>query len=488
MGQEQKTLPVGSTVRDTFGGHYVVEKLLGKGGNGAVYLVSDRRNAQRAYALKEIIDPTKQERDRLLFERTLLKRLSHPALPRVYHVFEQEKSRRLYLLMQYIGGKNLHVLRKEQPEERFPLQFVLSTLEPIVDALIYVHQQKPPVLHRDIKPSNIIVPADGSNAMLVDFGTAKEYYPDNTTTMFRFGTPGYAPIEQYSPEGLTGIRTDVYGLGATLYALLTGVKPTDAIERVLTKKDKLQLPHTLVPDIPESVSLAILRALSIHYNDRFAKVAEFWQAVHTESEDTDAGEEEESVPALRLGDEPPPALLSEKQQETRTRKRNRISIASFVLLALIVVGLAPFFFFVYPALSTPFSSSTAQKSPVTSISHTPSPKVGTYPYPPLADLYAGTISDIAVAHTTTKLYLMQVHQNQGNFAGTFQGLGLVGPFTGTVTPAGNVHLVIHYGAGSLIFDGAIKIGGDMEGNFYAVDQQERRIGEYGLWYVSAASS
>jgi hypothetical protein len=67
-------------------------------------------------------------------------------------------------------------------------------------------------------------------------------------------------------------------------------------------------------------------------------------------------------------------------------------------------------------------------------------------------------------------------------------LGLVGSFTGTVTPAGNVHLVINYGTGSLIFEGVIKVGGDMEGNFYAVDQQERRIGEYGLWYVSAASS
>lgn len=488
MGQEQKTLPVGYTVRDTFGGHYVVEKLLGKGGNGAVYLVSDRRNTQRAYALKEIIDPTKQERDRLLFERTLLKRLSHPALPRVYHVFEHEKSRRVYLLMQYIGGKNLHVLRKEQPQERFPLKLVLTTLAPIVDALVYVHQQKPPVLHRDIKPSNIIVPGDGSNAMLVDFGTAKEYFPDNTTTMFRFGTPGYAPIEQYSPEGLTGIRTDVYGLGATFYTLLTGVKPIDAIERVITKRDKLQPPHVLVPEIPESVSLAILRALSIHYNDRFATVGELWQAVQIEPEVTDVSEQEEATPVLRIRDEPSPALLSEKQRETRPRKRNRLGIVSLVLLALIVLGLAPFIFFVYPAISTSFSSTTAHKSSVSAVPRTPSPKVGTFPYPPIAALYNGTISDIAVAHTTTKLYLMQVHQNQGNFVGNFQGLGLVGSFTGTVTTAGNVHLVINYGAGSLIFEGVIKIGGDMEGNFYAVDQQERRIGEYGLWYVSAASS
>ena len=74
--------------------------------------------------------------------------------------------------MEYIKGKDLEVLRNEQPAKRFPLQSMLTLLEPIVDALIYLHQQEPPVLHRDIKPANIIVPLDGSTAALVDFRMA----------------------------------------------------------------------------------------------------------------------------------------------------------------------------------------------------------------------------------------------------------------------------------------------------------------------------
>jgi serine/threonine protein kinase len=85
-------------------------------------------------------------------------------------------------------------------------------------------------VHRDIKPSNIIVPARGGEAVLVDFGLAKEYVIDNTTTLIRHGSPGYAAPEQYGSG--TSPQTDIYGLAATLYTLLTGTVPIDAITRV----------------------------------------------------------------------------------------------------------------------------------------------------------------------------------------------------------------------------------------------------------------
>ena len=174
MQEVQTTLPLGSIV----GGRYLVEELLGKGGFGAVYKVKDQRVRQNIFALKEVIDPSKQERKRFVFEADLLRRLDHPALPRVYHVFEDEKNERAYMLMDYVEGENLEVLRRRQPNMRFSVPQVLNIMAPIMNAISYLHNQQPPIIHRDIKPANIIVPPSGNEAVLVDFGIAKEFHPD----------------------------------------------------------------------------------------------------------------------------------------------------------------------------------------------------------------------------------------------------------------------------------------------------------------------
>src|SRR3989442_6444085 len=153
--QEQMTHKLGTTVRDPSGGRYVIEGLLGKGGFGAVYLVRKRRDRQRQFALKEVINPNKQDRERFIFEGEILKRLYHRALPRVYHAFENDRLKRVYLLMDYIQGWDLEALREGQPEQRFPLPLVLALMAPIVDAIMYLHRQDPPIVHRDIKPANI---------------------------------------------------------------------------------------------------------------------------------------------------------------------------------------------------------------------------------------------------------------------------------------------------------------------------------------------
>ena len=139
-----------------------------------------------------MIDPNKKERKRFVFEADLLRRLDHPALPRVYYVFEDDKNERAYMLMDYVEGENLEVLRRHQPNMRFPVPQVLNIIAPIMNAISYLHNQQPPIIHRDIKPSNIIVPASGNEAVLVDFGIAKEFHPDSTTTAVRHASPGYA--------------------------------------------------------------------------------------------------------------------------------------------------------------------------------------------------------------------------------------------------------------------------------------------------------
>lgn len=273
----QKTLPLGSILRE----RYRVEGLLGKGGFGSVYLVRDLRVKGNLFALKETSNPNKKDQQRFLFEGELLKKLDHHALPRVYRVFEDDAGQRTYMLMDYIEGPNLEALRRQRPEKRFTLAQVLTVLAPVVDALRFLHSQQPPVLHRDIKPSNIIVPLSGDDAVLVDFGIAKEFVPDGTTTAFRTGSPGYAAPEQYSRG--TSTRSDVYGLGATMYNLLTGTLPPDALDRMTKtssgEPDPLLPVHTLAPNVPQGVSKVIAKAMALNGNDRFATIEQFWQAL-----------------------------------------------------------------------------------------------------------------------------------------------------------------------------------------------------------------
>src|SRR5258708_5600144 len=142
-----------------------------------------------------------------------------------------------------------------------------------------------PIIHRDIKPANIIVPTSGIGSVLVDFGIAKEYYPDSTTTAVRHASPGYGAPEQYGIG--TNTRTDVYGLGATIYTLLTGTVPTDAFFRLtqhLSKHSDPLIPvKQLIPDIPEHVSAAIERAMALENVERFASVEDFWQALQPDA-------------------------------------------------------------------------------------------------------------------------------------------------------------------------------------------------------------
>jgi serine/threonine protein kinase len=317
-------LPKGVTIRGPAGDRYVIEGLLGTGGVGAVYLVRDRRVKENLFALKEVIDPDKRDRERFVFEGEVLKRLDHQALPRVYRVFEHDKLKRVYMLMDFIAGKNLETLRQEQPERRFSLPLALTLMAPVVDALIYLHHQDPPIVHRDIKPANIIVPIGVDTAVLVDFGSAKEYVADETTALTH-RTPGYAAPEQYG-RGTTP-RTDIYGLGATFYTLLTGRVPIDAISRIMKSKgkgvDPLNLANLLAPTVPPTVAQALQRALSISSADRYESIEEFWQVLNAH-----ATEQQVQIPRVTSADMPQPLA-----DPPRSRKRE---ILIFIPLALVL--------------------------------------------------------------------------------------------------------------------------------------------------------
>ena len=517
LQKTQIILPVGSVVRNVNGDRYTVEELLGQGGSSAVYLVQDRRNKQDHFALKELIDPDRAARTHFAFEAEVLMRLDHEALPHVYRVFENERLKRVYILMDYIEGKDLEVLRKEQPDERFSLQFVLASLSPIVAALSYLHHREPPIVPRDIKPGNIVVPIKGGDAMLVDFGIAKEQTNDGTTTVIRRGTPGYAALEQYG--GGTNIRTDVYGFAATLYTLLTGTVPIDALTRV-GGNDPLQPAHELVPTLPLGVSEAIRRGLSIVRDDRFATVEELWAEVNVQARKaktvpvydratgaTKASNTIESTAQKkritsdlvdgndttdRLALAPPrvqmrrvrkditPMTLTEQRQiAQKERRRNTVFAVLGVFILLLVLSGGVFAFVLHmprPVTTVGRAIGTAHVSSLTT------PTLDQSPYPTLATLYVGTMHDY-LNDKSVDSTLQNVRQNKGTIHGSCNCLGLTGSFTGTVGVDGSITFTMNMvGRGTdMLFQGHIKTGGDMAGQFYIVNADGQHTGEYGDW-------
>jgi len=487
----QVTLTQGVTIRGAQGTSYVVETLLGKGGFGAVYVVRDRRVKSKQFALKELIGQDKLDRDCFLFEGELLKRLDYPALPHVYSVFECKKLHRVYMLMDYIQGRNLNDVRKEQPEQRFTLPVAMALLTPVVNALNYLHSQDPPIVHRDIKPGNIIVTVDGNETMLVDFGTAKEYDSEATTSVVRTVTTGYAAPEQYM--GGTDPRTDIYGLGATLYTLLSGQTPPDALVRATRSQrcDPLESASLVLPAVPMSIVGIIRRAMSLSSDDRFETVEEFWQQLQAH-----APQQQEQIPAISF------SLLS---QPLPARSRERVSAAA-VQRRLFVPGLRKrltlvlslLVLFLMACMGTGFllhaaSAPAAMQRTVPLSKSTVKPSATLIPdapvYPLLAALYTGTVGDL-MTQERTNLLLMDIQQSREDISGSFQGLGLVGSFEGTVTASGQVTFTvkIYSGKMNLVFDGQIKVGGDMAGSFAVLDQQGQRTGEAGLWNVASSGS
>lgn len=196
---------------------YRILDILGKGGNSTVYLARHERSG-RLWAVKEII----KEENHLIMEAELLKKLKHPGLPAVGDILERDGM--LYLVMDYIEGHSLKELLEEK--ERFSQEQVADWGLQLCQVLQYLHDRTPPVIYRDMKPSNVMQREDGT-LVLVDFGTAREQKKEAEGDTVWLGTRGYAAPEQYGGRGQTGPETDIYGLGAVLYHLLTGHSPAD---------------------------------------------------------------------------------------------------------------------------------------------------------------------------------------------------------------------------------------------------------------------
>ncbi len=203
-------------------GKYEILKEIGRGGMSIVYLAMDKR-LNKQWAVKEIRKKGSGKNDEvvvnsLLAEANLMKRLDHPALPRIVDIIDNGVT--IYVVMDYIEGESLDKILNEygaQPEET-----VITWAKQLCDALSYLHSQKPPIIYRDMKPANVMLKPEG-NIKIIDFGIAREYKEQNLADTTVLGTKGYAPPEQYS--GQTDPRSDIFALGMTMHHLLTGIDP-----------------------------------------------------------------------------------------------------------------------------------------------------------------------------------------------------------------------------------------------------------------------
>jgi eukaryotic-like serine/threonine-protein kinase len=264
-------------------GRYVVEGVLATGEFSSLYLVKDKQDNQKSFALIELRDSGRNEQPRMLAQARSLKRLRHPALPEVHDVCSEGTHDPIYILFDYIKGSDLETLQLEQPEQRFSLPQIVTLLAPIVEAVMYLHNQRPPITHGNIKPATIIVPESGTGTVLVNPGFAQEYDADTSSDDAQQGVSAYSAPEQCSKSGRINQGTDIYALGATLYTLFTGTVPADALARSKhlreSEPDPLVPAHQITPTIPAAIANVIQRAMSISSNERFFTVEQFWEAV-----------------------------------------------------------------------------------------------------------------------------------------------------------------------------------------------------------------
>ena len=291
---------------------YRIVEILGQGGMGSVYRAVDE-NLGMDVAVKENLFTTEDYARQFRLEAVILAKLRHAHLPRVTDHFVIEDQGQ-YLIMDYIDGEDL----RDRMERNGPISEEETLLIGVAmcDALQYLHTRKPSIIHRDLKPGNVRISQDG-HIYLVDFGLAKLVKAgEATTTGARAMTPGYSPPEQYG-TARTGPRTDIYSLGATLYAGLTGSIPEDGLARAMDNVDLIPLrEHN--PKISRKLAAAIEKAMAVHPEDRFESAEEFRQAL-LNSKNTTQHPEGEIVVA------PPPVLGDDEENK---KPANKIPAAS----------------------------------------------------------------------------------------------------------------------------------------------------------------
>ncbi|VXD25608.1 GUN4-like family [Planktothrix serta PCC 8927] len=257
-----------------YGDRYTIIKKLKEGGFGITFLARNRKGTE--FVIKTLRDQILTDPDFIDFrdkylrdfkdEATRLAVCRHPHIVEIENVFREGSLP--CIVMEYIAGENLWELVRGKGA--FAEAEAVRYIQQIGNALIVVHDKG--LLHRDIKPQNIMKRDRKSEAVLIDFGIAREFIPNVTQTHTPAFTHGFAPIEQYDEQAHRGEYTDVYALSATLYHLLSGKVPNPAFMRNV--RDSLQ-PLNQVVNVSNRVHKAVMKGLEIQPDKRPQSVEEW---------------------------------------------------------------------------------------------------------------------------------------------------------------------------------------------------------------------
>lgn len=266
-------------------GKYTIEKKIGEGGFGITYKAL-QIGLNRTVCIKEYFLAGKCIRDTrartvhvqgtsenqfekyrqsFVTEAKMLATLHHPNIVEVIDVFDENNTS--YMVMDFIEGKSLQKIVESRG--RLPYPEMVNYIAQITNAVGYIHEHH--ILHHDIKPDNIMITAD-FKAILIDFGSAREFEQDKTQMHTSILTHGYAPTEQYTVNSRKGSYTDIYAIGATMYFVLTGQVPLEAAARLT---EQMAAPKELAPDIPDEANRTILKAMQLKAENRHQTIQEF---------------------------------------------------------------------------------------------------------------------------------------------------------------------------------------------------------------------
>lgn len=290
---KENQLPTGFVINE----RYIIGTVRGAGGFGITYRAWDKtldtKVAIKEYFPQGIVTRTRDKTVSVSFEkqsksfnhgkekflkeaRSLAKLSNQAGTVNVHDFFEANGT--AYIVMEYLDGCNMREYI-EKTKKLVDYKLVRKMISDIGDTLCYIHDNG--IIHRDISPDNVFFCRNGS-FKLIDFGAIREkYYGGESVDVSVSSTvivkKGFAPIEQYSSEGRIGPWTDIYAFGATVYYLLSGVKPTESTERVL--EDNLLPLYKLNSKVPVWFSNAVMRAMAVRAEDRFQNMKDFKDAL-----------------------------------------------------------------------------------------------------------------------------------------------------------------------------------------------------------------
>ena len=258
-------------------GQYIIEKVIGGGGFGETYRAEDTEE-NRLVVIKTLNREQQEKQDFIKRQKKFRKealdlaKCYHPHIVQVYDTFLENGLQAI--VMEHIDGDNLELYVDNYFNKNGFLSEAeaLRYIDQIGQALECVHERK--LLHRDVKPSNIILRQKTKEAVLIDFGLAREFQIGKIKTMTASKTEGYAPIEQYERRGDFGYYTDVYALAATLYTLLTVRVPIPSHYRA---EDNVTLspPQRYNQNISNKTNAAILKGMELEPVNRPQTIREF---------------------------------------------------------------------------------------------------------------------------------------------------------------------------------------------------------------------